>query len=61
MFNADIVSADEVRKSGSKTTLPMLMFIVLVSGRILSRQRNITSKVKKRTYEDTVSDDRRKY
>ena len=32
---------------GGKTTLPMLMFLVLLSGRISSKQRNIRSKVYK--------------
>ena len=43
-----------------KTTLPILMFLVLVYGRISIKQRNITSKVEKRTYVETMSNGRRK-
>ena len=45
---------------GGKSTLPMSIFLILLSERISSKQRNIPSKVETRTYEETMSNGRRK-
>ena len=49
IFDDDVVSTDEGRNTlnlGGETALSLLVFLVLVSGRISRRQKNIPRKVR---------------